>query len=435
MIQTPSRNKSRTFFERGYFASILILAICLLFKPGFLLNILAYAQILFFIFSLGRLILLRDFDNKLKLYEFLIPIGLFIILAFSLLYSTDLSRGFKLLETRLGLILIPGFILLIKPISDKSLKEILRYYVIAITVVLIIAFLLEIWHNYKQNELEHIIPGFYIYHSLLRYLNMHAAYMSVQVALGIFILFELFPVEGSWKKRLLYFLWIALLLTFLILLTMKMVIIAFIITACVYLFLRLPLRQFLLSSMLIVLIMTGLYFSLEDQFRFRDRMNFVRHAKENAMDADPENKNGSWRSINLRYALAINALEIIQDNPVIGVGIGDAKNERLKTYENNNFKFGVHEGFNEHNQYLNILVAVGIIGLIVFLLPLILPLILLNWNKNRLYIAFILLMTFSFLAENYLGRLNGVVFYSLFTALFWKASIIVPKTIQTKMGN
>ena len=69
-------------------------------------------------------------------------------------------------------------------------------------------------------------------------------------------------------------------------------------------------------------------------------------------------------SIGVRITAAINSWTIIKENPIIGVGTGDYKNEFIKASIKNNLKLEdklvIH---NPHNMYVLILVQFGLLGL------------------------------------------------------------------------
>jgi len=71
---------------------------------------------------------------------------------------------------------------------------------------------------------------------------------------------------------------------------------------------------------------------------------------------------------------------------------------------------------NAHNQYLQTMITLGIIGLIVLLLNLILPALYSMEQKHYLYLVFLILIGFNLLFESMLETQAGVVFYAFFNA-------------------
>jgi O-antigen ligase len=103
--------------------------------------------------------------------------------------------------------------------------------------------------------------------------------------------------------------------------------------------------------------------------------------------------------------------EIIMEQPVLGVGLGDTDDEvnkiLLRDKHDNLFNY------NLHNQYLDYWVTYGTIGLLVFLVVLLLPL----KHPDILFRIFILIVGISLLTEAMLLRQKGLVFFLVFYGL------------------
>lgn len=403
-------------------------------RPFFLHNILSYSTILFLLFSLAKIFYNKDFHFKKNKNSIFLFTAIFIWWAVGILYSEDISQALRYLETKLGLFLIPFFILAIEPIKSSDFKKILKVYALGISGYLIICYILIIIQNYNYNQFESVIYPFFMYHSLVHNIGMHATYMSIQVALSIFIVLDIiissgFKISG---KFMLKQIWIVFLLFVLISLTVKMVILAFFASLLVYVvskFGLIPSAKIILPFSAIVILLI-LFFS--DDYWFKKRVGFNEKIEVEKLDMDPENQRGKWGSLNMRYALAKTSLEVIKDNLIFGVGIGDEKLERNKVFEKYDFQFALNRGFNEHNQYLNVLLSAGLTGLFILLLLLFLPIYMAGKLKDSLYLAFLVLVLISFFSENYLSRQTGIMFFAFFNSLFWQQLSMINKTIQSK---
>ena len=112
------------------------------------------------------------------------------------------------------------------------------------------------------------------------------------------------------------------------------------------------------------------------------------------------------------------AVEIIQDNWLLGVGTGDVKNEfRLKHQEINQ---GLDERYwlRAHNQFLTFFVTFGILGFSYYLFLFAYSFRL--YRKDFLKLAFLLVAFISCLTEDTLESQAGVTFFSFFFALLCK---------------
>jgi O-antigen ligase len=117
-------------------------------------------------------------------------------------------------------------------------------------------------------------------------------------------------------------------------------------------------KALLISSF--VLISTSSTFYLNSKI-FSDRV-------DSAVTELSDYKNNIKSSTGIRISAAINSWDIIKENPIIGVGTGDYKNEFIKASVKN--KFGLENTLmihNPHNMYVLILVQFGLVGLLTML--------------------------------------------------------------------
>ena len=122
-----------------------------------------------------------------------------------------------------------------------------------------------------------------------------------------------------------------------------------------------------------------------------------------------------WNGANFRLAAWPCGWQVVKQHPVIGVGLGDKKDELMKVYQERKFIFAINTGKNIHNNYLDILMGTGIIGLLLFLTGwAILPMI--RLIKSRDGLGFLILLTFliAMFTENYFDRSLGAILYGFF---------------------
>ncbi|GAB4131265.1 MAG: hypothetical protein OHK0045_24020 [Raineya sp.] len=130
----------------------------------------------------------------------------------------------------------------------------------------------------------------------------------------------------------------------------------------------------------------------------------------------------NWDGAALRFAKWQCASELIQRNWLWGVGTGDGQDELQKVYEEYKFYFASqYNRYNAHNQYLEIWVALGIIGFVLWLAVLTLGLKKALQTSNYLLLAAILVIMFSAITESFLQRNIGVITMATFYGLGWAA--------------
>ena len=145
-------------------------------------------------------------------------------------------------------------------------------------------------------------------------------------------------------------------------------------------------------------------------------------------DLDKGTSKRNTSSANLRVIKWKSALEVFQSNFLVGVGTGDVNEELVKEYTRKNFYWGIRDKYNAHNQYLEIAIALGIVGLVVWLLNLAVPFYNSLIAKEYLYTEFIFIFSLSCLTESMLCAQKGVVFYAFFNSLFLFQ--LMPKAIK-----
>ena len=123
--------------------------------------------------------------------------------------------------------------------------------------------------------------------------------------------------------------------------------------------------------------------------------------------------NGSSVFQRVEYIKA--SFEIIKDNPVFGVGTGIVK-VFADYYENTNSKLKPEYRLRSHNQYLAIMVAFGVIGLLWFLFSMFYPLFADKRNRNYLYMVFLFIVMLSMFTDDTLETQVGATLFAFFNS-------------------
>lgn len=122
-------------------------------------------------------------------------------------------------------------------------------------------------------------------------------------------------------------------------------------------------------------------------------------------------------SLTMRLYFWDAAFRVIGQHPLFGVGTGDVQAELNKVYE-------AHSPLQQewykrpHNQFLTVTVALGSVGLFIFLVGVFYPFMKLRRFLPGLYWPFIVLALVSFMPEDTLETQAGVAFYAFFNTIF-----------------
>ncbi len=113
-------------------------------------------------------------------------------------------------------------------------------------------------------------------------------------------------------------------------------------------------------------------------------------------------------------------MDILKENWLTGVGVGDSQDELQIAYEKRQFYFASrYNKYNAHNQYIQQAIASGIAGLIVFLACILAPLLYFIGQRDKLiYILFLFCFAFICITESVLETSKGVIWYSFFNSIF-----------------
>lgn len=138
----------------------------------------------------------------------------------------------------------------------------------------------------------------------------------------------------------------------------------------------------------------------------------------------------NYRSISSRLGKLEASVAVIKENLWFGSGTGDAKDELAKEYKKMKFTMGYKNKYNPHNQYLDNLVRNGLIGgaislLVIYFLPLYVSI----RSKEKLLLAFTIIVAAISLTESILDTHKGITFYVFFVTL------MLSSIIQSKLNS
>lgn len=122
-------------------------------------------------------------------------------------------------------------------------------------------------------------------------------------------------------------------------------------------------------------------------------------------------------SFTMRLFFLKAAMCAIQENWIFGTGTGDVQDKMNECYKHSDSPLDKEWHKRPHNQFVTILVALGIVGLLVFLVSLIYPLILLRRQLTSVYWLFLTSAIISFVFEDTLETQSGLSYFALFNTL------------------
>ncbi len=258
---------------------------------------------------------------------------------------------------------------------------------------------------------------YYLNFSVLAHPTYYAMYMITAVLIIVNILYREWTNMKKWLKAILFFSipWFILMVMLsnsrAAILTMGLVVLFLLI------YIIFKTKKYLAGIIIVVILAAGGVSTKLLMPHIFDRFNMgigeVLHAR--TMD-DIEHWNGTTLRVQVYYC----SFELVEENFWFGVGPDKVSDKLMEKYQKYGFRHAAERGYNAHNQFLQVFIGMGLIGLLVFLALLIIPFIYAIREGDFMQMAFIIMLMTLFLFESMLQRQAGIMFI-VFMLLFFHA--------------
>jgi len=122
-------------------------------------------------------------------------------------------------------------------------------------------------------------------------------------------------------------------------------------------------------------------------------------------------------SITQRLNFSSAGISIVKDNLWLGVGTGDVPNAFEEKYIELNSRLAPENRKRGHNQFLTFFIAFGLVGILIWLISFIYPIIKIA-KDNYIYGTFLVISLLSFLGDDTLETQAGVTLFAFFNSFF-----------------
>ena len=371
-----------------------------------------------FLFSMFYFILEgKKFWNKQKSTQLILFSSLFLIFAFSLLYTKDFQTGIKFIIRLLPTILFPVILL----INEKNRINAVRFNRITNVYCLAILLALIYLHIVLFQELYNSSVKFWDFRQLIETkIKVHGTYLAMWVGFAIILLVYKIKSEiSSEKKYLNIFLMLSILLYFLYwqyLIGSRMPFFATIIVCFFCLFKNV--KQMILAVAILIALSAILVLKID---RIGERFGKLKNYDFTFPEGKYEDNYPNISNEQIRNGIYLCSYETIKQEPFLGYGVGDVDAKLQSCYDKRFTNTDTYKvtNYNSHNEYLNIILSAGIVGLILFLLANFYFIRISYIRNSGIYISFICFVFLNFCFENILSRHDGVVFFSFFNSLLF----------------
>ncbi|PWK02471.1 O-antigen ligase [Flavobacterium araucananum] len=382
-----------------------------------------------FLFSVCYFILEgKKFWNKDKTVQLLLFSALFLIFTISLFYTSDMKTGVKFIIRLLPTVLFPAIFLFNDKqfLSAKQFRTIINTYCLAVLLVLLFLHLTLFPQLYNSSI------NFWDFRQLIESkIKVHGTYLAMWIGFATIVLVYKIKSEISLKKY--FFIIISLLLIayffyWQYIIASRMPFAATLIVCFFCLFKNL--KQMIIAS-IIVSILVIVVISKVD--RIGERFEKLKNYNFTFPEGKYEDNYPNISNEQIRNGIYFCSFEALKQQPVLGYGVGDVDTKLQSCYDEKFTNTDTYKviSYNSHNEYLNIILSSGIIGLILFLFSQVYFLKKAFNRKLGMYVSFVFFIFLNFCFENILSRHDGVIFFGFFNSLLFFQN----KNLNEKSNN
>lgn len=358
----------------------------------------------------------------------------FLLYILSLLYTDNKHQGFFEIEKKLSLFFLPLIMASTKPLKFSSLKLILKAFVLTCLTAGAYCFFIAIKLNIQEGHTPSYIfnaifndihlPGRYYYFNYWYFTNklfanaigIHPVYFAMYIVFSSCIVVWFWQTKSN-KTRKYHFAVLSILFynfVLLLLLASRTQVLSFAVLTIFYVTYQAYKQKFLIKAVVVLSIM----FSLGITIIYLNPILKERFIDSNKPGVSFEEHKYGEGGLSLRMYKWKYSTDIIREHLWLGVSPGDSQDELQHTYLKNGFTIGFENNFNSHNQYLQLLLELGLVGILLYLYVLFLSFKNAVLKSNLLHLAFLLIFSISCITESMLENNKGIVFFAFFNSIF-----------------
>ncbi len=321
----------------------------------------------------------------------------------SLIYTENFSGGLFEIEKKLTFIVFP-LILAVVRLKTEDLYLLFKTFILCCATICSISLILAIKrYTYSQNI------NYFFLNEILYFTDFHRVYLSFYLLFAIHLIMGIDELElrGGYK-----FFLISTFTLFILLLASRMIIVLMILSF-VYIVMnkvRDRKRVILLLSLFIsfvtfFVLLTPIYEMLANLFT----------------NLQNGNVQGKTNGVNLRIIQWNLAFRLILKSIWIGYGPGDFLIVLTNFYKENGFNYGYDNRLNSHNQILDTVLGLGLVGFcsLLAILYVSFKTAIKEYGKLPIYFIFLSIFCLTMISESVLETNKGIIFFTLFNSLLF----------------
>lgn len=345
----------------------------------------------------------------------IIPLSaIFWIGLLGMMYTTDTAEGWFRLQQKVLLWIMPMIYLTANVDRARLGREALSMFVIGITAAALYCVAAAAVLAMQTRD-----SGYFFSHALARNMDVYPYILAICSLLCQVILLETHSTgegiqgwlhDGPMRRVLIGFHVI-----FLFLLSVQQVLLIWLLFIGLMILRRVQkkINRLLLIGTLVATTAIGVYWiqPLNEKFNalFLDQSTILLDQDSTVLE--------DWNGISLRKAIWSCAWDIVKENPWLGVGTGDGQEALQKSYANRKFYLAaLYNRYNAHNQYIQVLICNGIVGVLLWLGSLVWTLY--RYRHNALFVVAFGCICLSMLTESMLETNKGNLLMAIVLSIF-----------------
>jgi len=360
--------------------------------------------------------------KKLKIngHLFLFASSVFVLTVYGLLFTTNIKAGFFLLEKRLAIIVLPIIVLSSESLGKEKINKVAIIFVLSCFTAMTFCITRSFIKFMELYDYGYINHNFFTT-DLITVLGISHVYFGLYLVISFVIITTMyFSKENKFATTMLYVLSSSYIFIFMILITAKMALISAILLFSLYVF---KTDRRLLAIKHITILIFGLtllaYLLMSINYNVLNRLNEMISISDFNINNNEQHYSstrlGPWKC----------SVSLIKQYGLLGLGTGDVQESMNYWYQTHGLSNLIE--FESHNQYMNIILSYGLLGLFFFTWCM-LALFRLSISEHyTLYLLFLLAICLSCITENVFDLNKGIILFAFFNSLFLSSTIIIPK--------
>jgi O-antigen ligase len=333
--------------------------------------------------------------------------ALYLLHVIGLIWTDNLKYAGLDLQIKLTLLLLP-FAIGTSQITKSDRINVLKSFVGG-CIIASIYLLINAFKSFSATNNVHV----FFYTDLCSVL-MHPTYLTMYINLAIIVLLYLIISAKAIRTQSISAIVLYFMVLMSILLSARTAQASIVITSI--LFVLMMFKSFQLKSSGIAVSATVILMAIPTHLLLT-KLNNRYTQVENAIATPTQEGKVEYNSTTGRMEIWKESFEVLKDNWLLGTGTGDIKDELVNTYKSHDFKYGYEKQLNTHNEYLQIWLSIGLIGLILILLVHLIPVIQFRSYPDLIFPIFMIICGLNALTEATLETQRGVLFFAFFFSL------------------